>query len=292
MKTIILIINFFVHLFSAFGLLWLIVEITAFFTDAETAESIKPYWWVFLLLGLAYAIFCLIPKQSYKFKVPNRDSNIILSQKDFFDIKGSIIVPINNKFQVDQDGKILDSKSILSQTIKKYYSSKPNLLQGEIALELQGDFYKAAKVNESEYQIGTVVSIKINDKQIYLLANTKLNSNNKSYCNDDMFEESLNGLYFYLSQVASKEDFIIPLIGTGNGRLLTNREAIIKEIVLAFLSSLSQKNYADSLTVCIHKPDIGKHNINFKRIGEYLGKKIETTEFTNKQTLGSNATYQ
>lgn len=290
MKTVLAILNFLVHLFSAFGLLWLIVEITAFFTDQSTADSIKPFWWVFLLLGLGYAIFCIVPKQSYKFKVPDRDSNIIVTTRDLFKISGSIIVPINNKFLVNQDGKILDSNSILSQSIRKYYASKPNLLQGEINAELASDFYKASKINQDEYQVGTVVPIKISGKQIYLLANTKLNSNNKSFCDDEMFEESLNRLYFYLSQVASKEDFIIPLIGTGNGRLLINREIIIKEIVLAFLSSLSQKNYAESLTVCIHKPDIGKHSINFTRLCEYLGKKIETTEFTNKQTNGSNAT--
>ena len=75
------IFKFLVNLISAFGLLWLLVEISDFFGNKDFSDGIKNYWWLFGLLGLGYAILKLFPKSSYEFKVPNRDANIFIKKK-------------------------------------------------------------------------------------------------------------------------------------------------------------------------------------------------------------------
>ncbi len=279
--------EFGVNLISAFGLLWLIVEISSFYASDNTVKTLKGTWWIFGIVGLGFALFKLIPNSSFSFKVPDRDASIHIRKKDIMGVDGSLIVPINNKFVINQDGDLLKSKSILSQVVKKHYHGKPEHLQNDINTILESNFYNDYRYCD-EYKIGTVVPVTQNNKKFYYLANTKLNAQNKSYCNDEMFETSLNELWVYLSDCASKEDFIIPLIGTGNGRLNTDREIVYKEILLSFLSSLSSKNYADSLTICFNPADIIKNKINFDRIGKFSQSKIEYQDYRHRTTNGTN----
>lgn len=281
-------LKFLINLFSAFGLLWLIVEIVDYFGTTELSDKIKSFWWLFGILGLGYAIYRIIPKKNFTFKVPDRDANVNIVSKDIFKIKGSLLITINNKFLINQDGVLLQSNSILSQFVKKHYQSKPELLQAEINSKLNAEFYNAYKISEHEYKVGTTILITVNNTNFYFLANTKLNAQNRSYCDKEMLEQSLNELWVYLSECASKEDFIIPLIGTGNGRLQMSREKVFKEIVLSFISSLSSKNYADSLTVCISPTDLKKHNLNLVKLAEFTNAKVTFQEYRLNGDEGQN----
>lgn len=280
-------IIFLTNLSSAFGFLWLIVSITAYFGGDVISTEIKKYWWLFGILGLACAIYKLLPKSKFEFKVPNRDAIINIKKTNILDIKGSLIVPVNNCFKINQDGDLLKSKSILSQVVKKYYNSRPEHLQADIDDKLNDPFYLDYKEG-NHYKIGTVIQLSQNDNKFYFLANTILNTQNKSECNDEIFEQSINELWVYLSECASKEDYIIPLIGTGNGRLKTDREIVFQEILLSFLSSLSSKNYAESLTICFNSADLKKHNIDFEKIGDFAKAKIEYQDYRTRNTLGKN----
>lgn len=282
------ILNFLITLFSAFGLLWLIVEIVDYFGTTATSEKIKSFWLLFFILGLGYAIYKLIPKKKFTFKVPDRDAKVNITSKDIFKINGSLLITINNKFLVNQDGELLKANSILSQFVKKNYQSKPELLQAEINRKLQSDFYNSYKISEHEYKIGTTILITVENVNYYFFANTKLNAQNKSYCDKNMFEESLNELWVYLSECASKEDFIIPLVGTGNGRLQLSREKVFKEIVLSFISSLSSKNYADSLTISIHPTDLKRHDLDLTKLAEFTNAKVTYQEYRLNSEGGQN----
>jgi hypothetical protein len=282
------ILRFLINLFSAFGLLWLIVQITDYFGSPDSSIKIKSLWWLFGLIGLLYAIIRVIPKKSFYFKVPDRDAKVNLVSKDIFNVNGSLLITINNCFKVNQDGVLLKSNSILSQFVKKYYQSKPELLQSEIDRKLTDDFYTDYKISEDQYIVGTTVQISVENKNFYIFSNTRLNQQNKSFCDKEMFEKSLNELWVYLSECANKEDFIIPLIGTGNGRLQMNRENVFKEIILSFLSSLSSKNYADSLTVCINPTDLKKYDLNLSKLAEFTNAKVSFQEYRFNNEKGKN----
>ncbi len=282
--------SFFKELFSAIGLQWLLIRITLFFVNQEVSTTIKSLWWVFGFIGLTYAIVKIWPKSKFDFNVPNRDAKIKIRKTDIFKLDGALIVPVNNLFKVDQDGDLLNSRSILSQVVKRYYNCKSEHLQSDIDSELKKQFYNDYEAEQAdEYKIGTVVPTEISDRKFYFLANTRINDQNKSYSTDEMFERSLNELWVYLSECASKEDFVIPLINTGYGRLCTDREIVFKEIILSFLSSLSQLNYAESLTICINPSDVRKHNIDFAGIGALAGAKVKYQDYRIKSTDGMNA---
>ena len=79
------------NLLAAVGILWGLLEVTAYFGGDEFTKAVRPYWWVFLILGAVYTIITCYPKSKYSFKIPNRDSKVVLHLKDSFKINGSII---------------------------------------------------------------------------------------------------------------------------------------------------------------------------------------------------------
>src|SRR5258706_7512943 len=84
------------NLLAAVGILWGLLEVTAYFGGDEFTKAVRPYWWVFLILGMIYTIITCYPKYRYCFAIPNRDSKGILHLKNSFKIPGSAIIPINN----------------------------------------------------------------------------------------------------------------------------------------------------------------------------------------------------
>lgn len=98
------------------------------------------------------------------------------------------------------------------------------------------------------YKIGTVVPIYRDEKQYYLLCSSTLNGQNRSKSTEDDLRSSLIELWAFLSHCGSKDNLVIPIIGTGRGRIQMTREEVIKEIVLSFLSSLDIESYCEQLT--------------------------------------------
>lgn len=121
--------------------------------------------------------------------------------------------------------------------------------------------------------------IKAKSKQFYILANTTLNHADRSFATKEGLELALNELWTYLSEQSGKENFVIPIIGTGRGRIPMKREDVFKEIVLSFLASCSDKNYADKLIVCIGYKDIKEHKIDIELLVKWTEAKVSFADF-------------
>jgi Thoeris protein ThsA, Macro domain len=281
-------------LLVAFGTLWLIVEILVFFNEQAFAEKIRSVWWLFTLLGVAYAIIKNWPKSSYSFEVKNRDASIAINISDIFELDGAKIVPINNRLDTSLKGAVERSSSILNFFINKVYSKNNQHLGTDISNQLEdnSEFYDSLVINNDpkEYKIGTVVPIFQDEKQYYLLCNASLNQQGRSKCSPDDLRNSLVELWAYLIHSGSKEHLIIPVLGTGRGRITMTREEVIKEIVLSFLVSLSNDNYCDKLTICIHPEDMKKYKLNIDGIVDFVRLNCDNANFA--QNAGQPAGQQ
>lgn len=259
---------------SVFGALWLVVEILAFFNKDEIANKIKEFWWLFLIIGVITVIYNNWPKNKFSFKVNNRDVSITLQIGDILKTEGALIVPVNNRLDVDNHGIVAKTSSILRHFIDKMYNKTHSHLATDISNQLQdsSDWYSRFIINENPltYKIGTVVPIYRDEKQFYLLCSSTLNDQNRSKSTEDDLRNSLIELWAYLSHCGSKDNLVIPIIGTGRGRITMTREEVIKEIVLSFLPSLSVESYCEQLTICIHPHDIKKYNVNIDEIKDFI----------------------
>lgn len=269
-------------LLAVTAVLWGVIEMSDYFFEDNFSKKVKPFWWLFLLIGLAITTFRCWPKSGYCFPIPNRDSKVEVVFKNIFKLKGSIIITINNQFKVNPGGNVLNSPSMLAQFIRDYYDNKPNTLQNEIDNELSKVHYSNFKISEHEYKIGTVVPVKAKNQQFYILANTTLNQADRSFATKEGLELALNELWTYLSERSGKENFIIPIIGTGRGRIPMKREDVFKEIILSFLASCSDKNYADKLIVCIGPNDIKEHKIDVELLVKWTEAKVTFADFQKR----------
>jgi hypothetical protein len=268
---------------SVFGILWLIVEIVAFFGKNEISQKIQSLWWLFILVGVIGIIYRCWPKYFFSYKVHNRDVNISIMIGDILQSDGAVIVPINNQLGSFDKGNIMRANSILRHFIEKMYNKTPSHLQTDIKkeLECQKDWYEGfrKKKEGKEFKIGTVVPVLRDEKQYYLLCNSTLNEQGRAKSTEDDLYNALTELWSFLSQNGSKDNLLMPLIGTGRGRITLKREEVIKEIVLSFLASLSQENYCEQLIICIHPYDFKKHKIELESILNFIKLHCENTNF-------------
>jgi hypothetical protein len=137
--------------------------------------------------------------------------------------------------------------------------------------------------------MGTVVPVTAKGRQFYLLANSTLNQQNRSVATKVTLENALNELWTYLAEHAGKEKFIIPILGTGRGRISMTREEVLKEIVLSFVASCSDRTYADKLIISIQPKDISEHNVNLEEIVKWTESKVKYADFQKRTfTTGTN----
>ena len=137
------------------------------------------------------------------------------------------------------------------------------------------------KGNKYKYDIGKILKLKLeNDKYAYLTAISDLNDSGVASTNFDNILTSLGVLWDFIIQKGEIGQLNIPILGTGRGRVLENRETIIKAIVRSFISSTSNgKRFSDKLNVVILPKDFSDHELNIKSLKEFLKLTCEHYEY-------------
>jgi hypothetical protein len=132
--------------------------------------------------------------------------------------------------------------------------------------------------------MGTTVTIEQNKRRFYFSANSvKINLKRVEARPDDLVP-TLSGLWTYLTDHGAKGDVIVPMLGTGNGRLAMQREDVFKEIIRSFIASCSTKCYCDRLTVVMSSDDVEKCNIDVEMLSEFLELSCRFATFSNRET--------
>ena len=121
-----------------------------------------------------------------------------------------------------------------------------------------------------QYPIGTVIQLKKQGKLFYLVANSHINNHGVASTTIKDLRESLAKLWYYISEKGSKGDIVIPLLGTGKGRLGDKREDIFLEIIRSFIASCSTGAYCDKLIVAIYPPDVTKRKTDLNYLQDFL----------------------
>lgn len=270
-------------LLAVFGGLWGIVEILDYFNQSSVAIFLKSSWWAFLILGVVIVIYRHWPKTYYFNDVTNRDVRISIRIGDILKLKDSVVIPINNLFDSNNNGIVSKSSSILKFFIKERYANNHTHLNTDIEIGIEEDnpYFNGQKKssNPDKYEIGTVVALYKNEQHCYLLANSILNEQGRSKCTEEDLRNSLSGLWSFLDSNGNKDILNIPILGTGRGRLNLKRTAVIKEMVLSFITSLSTGSYIEELCIVIHPKDLLKQKIDIIELSNFIQLHCDNTNF-------------
>lgn len=250
---------------GAIGLFTLLFELIGiFFANFYLLMRTPKIFLMILFICIIYGLVKNYPKSKFVKKVRSKDVHIEIKIGDAFQNDGSLIIPINNEFDISLGGNVNKANSLQNKLIVDYYNSKSEHLLNDIS--------KKIDLKKVPYPAGTTIEIKQKNKTFYLLVNSKKQANNRVSSNLDDFMLSLNGIWEHLSNNAGKDESItIPLLNTQHGRDSDlNRDIAVKQIIDTFISSTRHKIICDKLVISIYPDDLKKGQINFDNLVDYL----------------------
>lgn len=259
-----------IDLISSVGIFWLFVEIASYSTNGSVDTYLKN-------VPLFSTIFCLLfilsilrnkPKTQFGYHLRGKDNYVEIKVSDAFKNYGSLVVPVNDEFDMSLGGNVSKANSIQNQLIEKFYAGKTEHLNTDIAQKVTiGTKYDIGKTIEVEQK-----SDRTGNKKFYLVVNSIKKENNRVISEIDHFIQALNGLWTYIALESGRDSAVtIPLMNTQHGRdSYLSRMTAIKEIIASYVESSKSLNICEKLIISIHPNDLQKGNVDLDNLDEYL----------------------
>ncbi len=259
---------------SSFGFLWVAVQFTTFVVnDPKYPNFIRGLWPLFGLVGVAYAAYKCRPHLSVSHKLNGRDVTIELVIGDVFALPGALIVGTNTTFDTHISRELISEKSVQGTFTKKYYGDEEQLdreissgLGGVPGIILPGG--RRGKV--LQHPIGTCVRLNPKNRTAYFVAIANINEHGVAHVTFDDLKDCLAKLWVFIDQRGLKEHLVMPVLGTGFGRLSQTRQEIIQETIMSFVAACAERTFADRLTIVLTPSDVINWHISLSELGSYL----------------------
>jgi hypothetical protein len=269
---------------SAFGALWMVVEITDYFAkDSQAIVWVHEHFGIFLLAGLGFTLWRCRPQRKIALKLKDRDVTITLAIGDLFSFKGAVVIGSNSTFDVSN--KVISGDSIQGQFTKKYYAGD-GPLEAELDAQLNVLTYEnleGKRLGKSKrYPIGSVVRLRPKDRTGYLLAIADINEHGTSSGSFEKLKQALAEFWVFVGSRGEKEPLVIPVLGTGFTRLPQSRQLVVQEIIKSFVVACAERVFCDNLTIVLREADVLEKEINFSSLGEYLKYVCRYTPFSDR----------
>lgn len=253
--------------------IWTFVDIMDAFKFIQ--KNAIPLYWIgpLFLAGLIVVIFTRRPVNKIKYKYPGMDLIIEVLIGDLFSVNGQKIISTNTTFDTDIANGIISMNSLQGQFTQLYFPGDLPKLDNEINRGLQGLPHtqvqkQAGKTNR--YDFGTTIKLKIANEYFYWFAMADMNANNTATTTLKNVNKALEGLWEFIETKGEKLDTVIPLIGSGLGRLSTSRKKLIAIIAQSFVSASENQIFANKLTIVVHPSDVEKSNLNLFEVKDLL----------------------
>ncbi|EJL63880.1 macro domain-containing protein [Flavobacterium sp. CF136] len=234
-----------------------------------------PFWFLVCLFlsGLIVVIFTRRPVKKIKYKYPGQDLTIEVCIDDLFTVNGQKVISTNTTFDTDMASGIISKKSLQGQFTQKYYPGDVPKLDKEIEDGLAGYSFTAIQKQAGKtkrYDFGTTVKLRYADQFFYWFAMSDLNYSNNAKTTLKNVHQALDGLWEFIETKGEKQDIVIPLIGSGLGRLSIGRKKLIAIIAQSFLNASEDNIFSNKLIIVIHPSDVDKANLNLFEVKDLL----------------------
>ncbi len=262
-------------LLHAFGVLWLFVEVSAFFAS-DFSESTKAYWWLFLVTGSGVGLFRAWPRLSVSASVANTDCSITIRVCDIFAINDvAYAVSTNTTFDTAMEDSVIDATSVQGQFTTRLCSSREQL-DRDIAHSLEGT--QSTPISSQEktygklqrYEIGTVASVLVQKKRAYLVAIATMNAHKVAQATRRDVQDALPRLWEYIRTQGDLDTVCCPILGSGFSRLNATREELIHELVRSFIPAARAGTFCRGLIITVSPRDFSEGHLDLERLGQFL----------------------
>ena len=266
--------------FSVLGAMGLMIHITSYLsTQADT--FLKGNMTMFLVV-LSIAVVCTVfhrrPDVEIKEQIGGIDTFIKIKVGNVMEANESCVVSTNTTFDTDMANNLISVDSLQGQFTERYYDLHCAQLDADIVRALQNvtdiedlSGQEARKGKTKKYPLGTVAKVRAKDRTFYLLSIADMGQSGNAECDFRMISDALNSLWQFLGKAGDYEkELLIPILGTGHGRVRETREEIIQETINSFIAASTQKRVCETLTIVIYSDDFYKFTLQMEDLKHYL----------------------
>lgn len=253
--------------YKIFSLIWLFLGSALYFINYEPLKK----WYYYILLAIIVFVGIIIDfcfKHKVRHKIQSLDTDIEIVCQDILSYtKGSIVIPLNDVFDTEL-GDIISIDSIQGQFTQRIYKGNISKLNDDINVKLNEfdkySIYEEEKAygKKKRYPIGTVIDIGTTPKYLLSVVAKMENTNKKALkvTADDLWIV-LSNLWEFNRSKNSIDEIVIPVIGTGFGRISSNTMTVIKMMLLSFYQKSKEEKIASKLTLVVRKDKISKTSL-------------------------------
>lgn len=259
------------------GVLYLCVDLADAF-NIYKKDRYSYYGLIILVsLALAYVLSTRRPLSRVTYKIPQKDFAVEVLIGDIFKIPGEVIVSTSSTFDTDMASGLIAASSLQGQLATNYFNGQTTEIDRQIELSLHNENFV---VNERrpgktrEYPIGTVARVSSHNRNFYLVAMSHMDESRNAYSDLKLIDQALEKLWVDLASKAEVGDIVMPLMGTGRGRVAYPRKKMIERIAQSFTDACSERAFSNKLIIVVRPEDAAKFSLNLFQVRDYLGQSL------------------
>lgn len=264
-------------LLAVMGALFLFVELLDTFKIYKKDQYHSYGLLVMLVFAIVYLIATRRPVKRVRYKVPKKDISFEVVIGDLFEFPGEIIISSNSTFDTDMASGLIAVNSLQGQFALNAFNGQTAEIDRQIELSLAHEEFV---VNETrpgkkhQYPIGTVARIDAGGRSYYLLAMSHMQPSRNAFSDSRILDEALEGLWKNMIAKGERGDIVMPLMGTGRGRVALPRKKIVEKIAQSFADASRDSVFSNKLTIVCRPEDAAKFSINLFEIRDYLTRSL------------------
>jgi hypothetical protein len=228
-----------------------------------------------VIIGFAilYALATRRPVKRVRYKVPKKDITLEVLIDDLFELPGEIVISSSSTFDTDIASGLIAASSLQGQFALKVFNGQTAEIDRQIEQSLANEAFTvnpARPGKTNEYPIGSVARIDAGGRSYYLLAMSHMLQSGNASSSPRILDEALEGLWKNMALKGERGNIVMPLVGTGRGRVPVPRKKIIEKIAQSFADASQECIFSNKLTIVCRPEDASQFSLNLFQVRDYL----------------------
>ena len=265
--------------FAVVGILYLCVDLADAFNIYKKDQYHYYGLIILVVLALMYVLSTRRPLSRVSYKIPQKDFAVEVLISDLFKIPGEVIISTSSTFDTDMSSGLIAVTSLQGQLATNYFNGQTTEIDRQIEVSLSREQFTINDKRpgkKKEYPIGTVARVSALSKNFYLVAMSHMDENGNASSDLRMIDEALEKLWVNLASKAEVGDIVMPLMGTGRGRVALPRKKMIERIAQSFTDACNRRAFSNKLVIVVRPEDASKFSLNLFQVRAYLGQSLHT----------------
>lgn len=265
--------------FAVVGILYLCVDLADAFNIYKKDRHSYYGLIILVVLALLYVLSTRRPLSRISYKIPQKDFAIEVMIGDLFKVPGEVIISTSSTFDTDMSSGLIAVTSLQGQLATNYFNGQTTEIDRQIEESLSREQFTINDKRpgkKKQYPIGTVARVSAHGKNFYLVAMSHMDENRNASSDLKMIDEALEKLWVNLASKAEIGDIVMPLMGTGRGRVAYPRKKMIERIAQSFTDACNQRAFSNKLIIVVRPEDASKFSLNLFQVRDYLGQSLHT----------------